>query len=89
MDNATDMLDSIESVTDETIAVDSVAEPSKSVKKQKKNVKECEVIYWNSNDKNFAFKYENKNIQIVLKEPIKECVSTVKVKFENGTYEIM
>ena len=39
--NATEKLDSFDSVADETIKAESVAEPSKTVKKQKTSVKEC------------------------------------------------
>lgn len=86
---STEMLNSIESVTDETIKVDSVAEPSKTVKKPKTIVKDCKVLYWNKNSKNFAFQYEDKHIQIVLSEPLKVCGATVKVKFSDGKYELL
>ena len=86
---ATEMLNSVESVADETIKVDSVAEPSRPVKKPKSIVKDCKVLYWNKNSKNIAFQYEDKQIQIVLSEPIKTCGATVKVKFADGKYELL
>lgn len=87
--NATEKLDGFESVADETIKAESVAEPSKTVKKQKPSVKECEVLYWNKHSRNFAFKYDGKGIQITLDEPMIECGSTVKVKYADGKYEIL
>lgn len=87
--NATEILNSIESVADETIKVDSVAEPSKPVKKIKENIKDCKVLYWNKDSKNIAFQYGDKQVQIVLSEPIKTCGATVKVKFLDGKYELL
>ena len=69
---ATEMLNSVESVADETIKVDSVAEPSRPVKKPKSIVKDCKVLYWNKDSRNIAFQYEDKKIQIVLSEPLKK-----------------
>ena len=86
---ATEILNSVESVADETIKVDSVAEPSRPVKKSKSIVKDCKVLYWNKDSKNFAFQYEDKQIQIVLSEPLKACGATVKVKFTDGKYELL
>ena len=86
---ATEVLNGVESVADETIKVDSVAEPSKPVKKSKSIVKDCKVLYWNKDNRNLAFQYENKQIQIVLSELLKTCGATVKVKFTNGKYEIL
>lgn len=86
---ATEMLNSVESVADETIKVDSVAEPSRPVKKPKSIVKDCKVLYWNKDSRNIAFQYEDKKIQIVLSEPLKMCGATVKVKFTDGKYEIV
>ena len=86
---ATENLDNVESVADETNKVDSVAEPSKSVKKQKQNIKECKVLYWNKDSRNFAFQYDDKQIQITLSEPLKICGATVKVKFADGKYELL
>ena len=86
---ATEMLNSVESVADETIKVDSVAEPSKPVKKPKSIVKDCKVLYWNKDSRNIAFQYEDKKIQIVLSEPLKACGATVKVKFADGKYELL
>lgn len=87
--NATEKLDSVESVADETIKVDSVAEPSKPVKKIKSVIKDCKVLYWNKDSKNIAFKYGDKEVQIVLSEPLKICGSTVKVRFTDGKYELL
>lgn len=87
--NATEKLDSFESVADETIKAESIAEPSKTVKKQKTSVKECEVLYWNKHSRNFAFKYDGRGVQITLDEPMIECGSTVKVKYTDGKYEIL
>lgn len=86
---ATEMLNSVESVADETIKVDSVAEPSRPVKKPKSIVKDCKVLYWNKDSKNFGFQYEDKQIQIVLSEPLKTCGATVKIKFADGRYELL
>lgn len=86
---ATEILNSNESVTDETIKVDSVAEPSKLVKKQKLIIKNCKVLYWNKDSKNFAFQYGNKKIQIVLSEPLKTCGATVKVEYTDGKYKLL
>lgn len=86
---ATEMLNSVESVADETIKVDSVAEPSRHVKKQKPIIKDCKVLYWNKDSKNFAFQYEDKQVQIMLSEPLKTCRTTVKVKFTDGKYELL
>ena len=86
---ATEMLNSVESVADETIKVDSVAEPSKSVKKPKSIVKDCKVLYWNKDSRNIALQYEDKKIQNVLSEPLKVCGATVKVKFTDGKYELL
>ena len=86
---ATEILNSVESVADETIKVDSVAEPSKLVKKTKAIVKDCKVLYWNKNSRNFAFQYEDKKVQIILSEPLKICGTTVKVKFADGKYELL
>lgn len=87
--NATEVLNSVESVADETIKVDSVAESSKHVKKQKTITKDCKVLYWNKDSRNFAFQYGDKQVQIVLSEPLKVCGATVKVKFTDGRYEIL
>ena len=86
---ATEMLNSVESVADETIKVDSVAEPSRPVKKPKSIIKDCKVLYWNKDSRNIAFQYEDKKIQIVLSEPLKVCGAIVKVKFTDGKYEIV
>lgn len=86
---ATEMLNSVDSVADETIKVDSVAEPSRPVKKQKSIVKDCKVLYWNKDSRNIAFQYEDKKIQIVLSKPLKVCGTTVKVKFTDGKYELL
>lgn len=86
---ATEMLNSNESVTDETIKVDSVAEPSKLVKKSKTNIKNCKVLYWNKNSRNFAFQYGNRKIQIVLSEPLKTCSTTVKIEYTDGKYKLL
>ncbi len=86
---ATEMLNSVESVTDEAIKVDSVAAPSKTVKKSKAVVKDCKVLYWNKHSNNFAFQYGDKKIQIVLPEPLIECGETVSVKYTDGKYEIL
>ena len=86
---ATEILNSNESVTDEAINVDSVAEPSKPVKKSKSIIKNCKVLYWNKDSKNFAFQYGNKKIQIVLSEPLKTCGSTVKVEYTDGKYKLL
>ena len=87
--NATEVLNSVESVTDETIKVDSVAEPSRHVKKQKTITKNCKVLYWNKNSRNFACQYEAKQVQIVLSQPLKTCGEFVKIKFINGKYELL
>lgn len=86
---ATETLNSIESVADETIKVDSVAESSRPVKKPKVIIKDCKVLYWNKDSRNIAFQYEDKQIQIVLSEPLKVCGATVKVKFTDGKYELL
>ena len=86
---ATEILNNNESVTDKTIKVDSVAEPSKLVKKTKSIIKNCKVLYWNKDSKNFAFQYENKEIQIVLSEPLKTCSATVKVEYTDGKYKLL
>lgn len=86
---ATEILNSNESVADETIKVDSVAEPSKLVKKTKSTIKKCEVLYWNKNSKNFAFQYGDKKVQIVLPEPLKACGATVKVEYTDGKYKLL
>lgn len=86
---ATEVLNSIESVTDETIKVDSVAVPSKTVKKSKAVVKDCKVLYWNKHSNNFAFQYGDKKIQIVLSEPLSNCGDTVSVRCTDGKYEIL
>lgn len=86
---ATEILNSNESVTDETIKVDSVAEPSKLVKKQKSIIKNCKVLYWNKDSRNFAFQYGNKEVQIVLSEPLKTCGATVKVECTDGKYKLL
>ena len=87
--NATEKLDGFESVADETIKVDSVAAPSKPVKKSKAVVKDCEVLYWNKDSRNIAFQYDDKKIQIVMPCPLGKCGSTVKVKYADGKYEIL
>ena len=87
--NATEVLNSVESVADETIKVDSVAEPSRPVKKQKTITKDCKVLYWNKDSRNFAFQYDDKQVQIVLSEPLKVCGATVKIKCTDGKYEIL
>lgn len=87
--NATEVLNSVESVADETIKVDSVAEPSRHVKKQKSVIKDCKVLYWNKDSRNFGFQYEDKQVQIILSEPLKICGATVKVKFADGRYELL
>lgn len=87
--NATEILNSVESVTDETIKVDSVAEPSKPVKKSKTVIKDCKVLYWNKDNRNLAFQYENKQIQIMLSESLKTCGTTVKIRFTDGKYELL
>ena len=87
--NATEVLNSVESVADETIKVDSVAEPSRPVKKQKTVIKDCKVLYWNKDSRNFAFQYEDKQVQIMLSEPLKTCSATVKVRFADGKYELL
>lgn len=86
---ATEMLNSVESVADETIKVDSVAEPSRPVKRSRAIVKDCKVLYWNKESRNIAFQYEDKKIQIVLSEPLKMCGATVKIKFTDGKYELL
>lgn len=86
---ATEVLNSVESVADETIKVDSVAEPSKPVKKQKSIIRDCKVLYWNKDSRNIAFQYEDKKIQIVLSEPLKVCGSTVKVEFTDDKYKLL
>lgn len=86
---ATEILNSNESVTDEAINVDSVAEPSKPVKKSKSIIKNCKVLYWNKDSKNFAFQYGNKEIQIVLSESLKTCGATVKVEYTDGKYKLL
>ena len=86
---ATEILNSNESVTDETIKVDSVAEPSKLVKKPKSIIKNCKVLYWNKDSKNFAFQYGNKKVQIVLSDPLKMCGATVKVEYTDGKYKLL
>ena len=86
---ATEMLNSVESVADETIKVDSVAEPSRPVKKPKSIVKDCKVLYWNKDSRNIAFQYDDKKIQIVMPCPLDKCGSTVKVKYTDGKYEIL
>lgn len=86
---ATEMLNSVESVADETIKVDSVAEPSRPVKKPKSITKDCKVLYWNKDSRNFAFQYDDKQVQIVLSEPLKVCCATVKIKCTDGKYEIL
>lgn len=85
----TEMLNSVEPVTDEIIKVDSVTAPSKSVKKQKTIIKDCKVLYWNKESKNFAFQYNSKQVQIVLSEPLKKCAPVVKIRFSNGKYELL
>lgn len=90
MDNiATEVLNSVESVADETIKVDSVAAPSKPVKKSKAVVKDCEVLYWNKDSRNIAFQYEDKKIQLVMPCLLDKCGSTVKVRYTDGKYEIL
>ena len=86
---ATEILNSVESVADETIKVDSVAEPSRPVKKQKSIVKDCKVLYWNKDSRNIAFQYEDKQIQIVLSEPLKVCGATVKIECADGKYKLL
>ena len=86
---ATEMLNSVESVADETINVDSVAEPSRLVKKPKSIVKDCKVLYWNKDSRNIAFQYEDKKIQIVLSEPLKTCGATVKIEYADGKYKLL
>lgn len=86
---ATEMLNSVDSVADETIKVDFVAEPSNHVKKQKSNIKNCKVLYWNKESRNFAFRYGDKEIQIVLSEPLKTCGTTVKIKHTDGKYKLL
>jgi len=86
---ATEMLNSVESVADETIKVDSVAEPSRPVKKPKSIIKDCKVLYWNKDNRNLAFQYDDKQIQITLSEPLKACGATVKIKFTDGKYELL
>lgn len=81
---------SVESVTDNVCAKKtSVTDPSKTVKKNKSNIKECKVLYWNKYSTNFAFEYNNKPIQITLSSPLKNCGKTVKIGFENGSYELI
>lgn len=86
---ATEILNNNESVTDKAIKVESVAEPSKLVKKLKPIIKNCKVLYWNKDSKNFAFLYDNKEIQIVLSEPLKMCGATVKVEYTDGKYKLL
>ena len=86
---ATAILNSIELVADETIKVDSATEPSKLVKKPKSIIKNCKVLYWNKDSKNFAFQYDNKEIQIVLSEPLKKCGATVKVEYTDCKYKLL
>ena len=86
---ATEVLNSNESVADETIKVDSVAEPSKLVKQSKPIIKNCKVLYWNKDSKNFAFQYGDKEIQIILSEPLKTCGATVKVECVDGKYKLL
>lgn len=87
--NVTEVLNGIESVADETIKVNSVTETSRHVKKQKTIIKDCKVLYWNKDSRNFAFQYEDKQIQIMLPEPLKICGTTVRVKFTDGKYELL
>ena len=86
---ATETLNSVESVADETIKVDSVAEPLKSVKKTKSIVKDCKVLYWNRDSKNFAFQYDNQVVQIMLDEPLEKCSDVVKVEYTDGKYKLL
>lgn len=85
----TEVLNNIVSVADESIKTDSATESSKTVKYKKTIVKECKVLYWNKDNNNLAFQYEDKQIQIVLSEPLKSCGATVKVKFADGKYELL
>lgn len=86
---ATEKLDRVKSVADEASKVDSVAESSNSVKSVKADIKKCKVLYWNKHDTNFAFRYDNKNIQITLPKPPKKCGDFVRIKCVGEKYEIV
>ena len=87
--NVTEELGVVEPVTEETVGVDSVTEEPKRAKKQKALVKKCKVLYWNKYSRNFAFQFDDKNIQITLPVPLKKCGDVVNVKYTDGKYEIV
>lgn len=74
-----------ERVADEAVLVDSAAD---NTPKTVKSV-HCPVLYWNKYSENFAFRYKDKVVQLVLPEPIKECGEYVDVKYSNGKYELV
>lgn len=87
---ATEKTNSVKSVADEAIEVDSVAESLNSVKTVKSDVqKKCKVVYWNKYSRNFAFRYDDNDIQITLPKPLKKCGDYIQVKCVNGKYEVV
>lgn len=85
----TEVLNNVVSVADENIKSNSATEPSKNVKYKKPIIKECKVLYWNKENNNLAFQYENKQIQIVLSEPLKSCGATVRIECTDGKYKLL